>query len=141
MMEYTGYTVVVDSETLETRIYLSGEGADGTDCLLLTPEQADILAGTMVTECTRRKGMKYSSWLRRRKGRRRRLGAVSYLKGLHRIRPESMESPAFSPSGGGADPSPDPFVRALRGECLAHRRPLHLYHNKVNICFELSFRG
>lgn len=57
-MRYTGYTIILDPTTFETKIYLKREGdEDGAmdDCLALDPAGADRLSGALIQSNAERK--------------------------------------------------------------------------------------
>lgn len=58
-MRYTGYTIIIDPTTLETRIYLKPEGEDSgmKDYLALDPAHADELSGSLIMRNAERKRM------------------------------------------------------------------------------------
>lgn len=60
-MKYTGYSVILDPITLETRIYLKPEGAGDDsgmrDYLALDPAHADELSGSLIMRNAERKRM------------------------------------------------------------------------------------
>lgn len=59
MIDYRGYRVELDPETLETVIYLylEGEGLE-PDRLILTPEQSDELSGALIMANANRKKLR-----------------------------------------------------------------------------------
>lgn len=61
-MRYTGYTIIIDPTTLETRIYLKPEGEDSgmKDYLALDPAHADELSGALIQNNAQRKRMMLS---------------------------------------------------------------------------------
>lgn len=62
-MKYTGYTIIVDPMTLETRIYLKPEGSEDSgmrDYLALDPAHADELSGSLIMRNAERKRMMLS---------------------------------------------------------------------------------
>lgn len=62
-MKYTGYTIIIDPTTLETRIYLTPDGDDSgakTDYLSLDPAGADTLSGALIQNNAQRKRMMLS---------------------------------------------------------------------------------
>lgn len=76
-MKYTGYSVILDPITLETRIYLKPEGAGDDsgleDYLALDPEHADTLSGALIMSNANRKratvkekGTKFAGKFRRK---------------------------------------------------------------------------
>lgn len=59
-MRYTGYTIIIDPMTLETRIYLKPEGSEDSgmsDYLALDPAHADELSGSLIMKNAERKRM------------------------------------------------------------------------------------
>lgn len=59
-MKYTGYTIIIDPMTLETRIYLKPEGSEDSgmsDYLALDPAHADELSGSLIMKNAERKRM------------------------------------------------------------------------------------
>lgn len=59
-MKYTGYSVILDPITLETRIYLKPEGSEDSgmkDYLSLDPAHADELSGSLIMRNAERKRM------------------------------------------------------------------------------------
>lgn len=59
MIDYKGFKVELDPETLETVIYLypEGEGLE-PDRLILTPEQSDELSGALIMANANRKKLR-----------------------------------------------------------------------------------
>lgn len=57
-MRFTGYSIILDPMTLETRIYLKPEGSEDsgmTDYLALDPAHADELSGSLIMRNAERK--------------------------------------------------------------------------------------